>query len=342
MKALQYAGLGAAAVLALVIIVSFFLPATATLSRSIEINAPVSVVYAQVADLKTWELWDPWSGRDTTMTMTYDNEQTAGVGAVRRWLSEDPNVGSGSMTIVAAEENDSLSIALDMGYGVSSGNWKFQESAGITKATWTYYGETTTPPVAGKYFGLALETWLAPDYEAGLASLKALAESLPVEPEVPEFQVDEIAMKGPQWAIGMLSECAPDGISQTLGVSYQAILAYMGENGLEMAGAPLCRYQTYFNTKGNVELEAGAPIADSVAISDDRFHLMRLGGGTVAKTTHVGHYTKLGSTHKAMAQWLNENNKVQDGHAWESFVTDPGQEPNSALWKTDIYYPLAE
>jgi hypothetical protein len=45
-----------------------------------------------------------------------------------------------------------------------------------TRATWTLTSDFSRSLV-GRYFGLALDGMVGPDYEKGLAKLKALAES---------------------------------------------------------------------------------------------------------------------------------------------------------------------
>ena len=47
-------------------------------------------------------------------------------------------------------------------------------------------------------------------------------------------------------------------------------------------------------------------------------------------------------TNAAIERWIDENNLRPNGPPWEWYVTDPGEHPNPADWRTEVYWPLAE
>ncbi len=65
-----------------------------------------------------------------------------------------------------------------------------------------------------------------------------------------------------------------------------------------------------------------------------------LGGGLVAKTTHVGTYDKLSEAHATLESWADREHVARRGAPWESYVTDPGQYPDPKDWKTEVFLPL--
>ena len=88
------------ALIVLLLVVGFFLPATFTVVRSAEIAAPPDKVYALVADPRGWKQWSAWNRRDPQMQIEYSGPP-AGMGA--KWAWKSKTQGDGEMTFTAAE-----------------------------------------------------------------------------------------------------------------------------------------------------------------------------------------------------------------------------------------------
>ncbi|MEQ9365411.1 MAG: SRPBCC family protein [Leptospirales bacterium] len=149
------------------------LPEEARVERSIEINAPVGVVFEQVLDLKKNEAWSPWSAADDTMVTSY-GPITRGVGATSSWTSE--NSGSGKMEITEVVQNSRIDVALDFkDEGKADSYWEFDQQGDAVQVTW---GFVSKPESFGeKVFALMMDSFVGPYYEEGLAKLKTVAES---------------------------------------------------------------------------------------------------------------------------------------------------------------------
>ena len=85
-------------------------PAQYRVERSIEIEAPTTVVFAQISDLKKWAAWSPWEKKDPEMKMSF-SETTSGVGAFSAW--ESKSEGKGKQTISADIDNQELRTHLE-------------------------------------------------------------------------------------------------------------------------------------------------------------------------------------------------------------------------------------
>ena len=59
-----------AALIVVFVIVVMTRPATFEIKRSLLINAPPDVVYAQVSDFHAWTPWSPWEKVDPAMKRT--------------------------------------------------------------------------------------------------------------------------------------------------------------------------------------------------------------------------------------------------------------------------------
>jgi AraC family transcriptional regulator len=64
-----------------------------------------------------------------------------------------------------------------------------------------------------------------------------------------------------------------------------------------------------------------------------------LPGGDAAVAIHAGAYERLEGTHAVVATWL-EAQKLDAGAPWEVYVTDPGEKPDPADWRTEVVYPI--
>ena len=168
--------LGALALLiAAFIVIGFFLPRDVTVARSIEIDAPAEEVFPHINSLRAMEKWSPWMGRDPEMVVTY-NEIESGDGAAMEWASDQPDVGNGRQEIIESNLNESVVTALDFGdMGLAEARLLLAEAGGDTTVTWVLDTDMGAGPI-GRWFGLAMDGMVGPDYEQGLANLKALVE----------------------------------------------------------------------------------------------------------------------------------------------------------------------
>lgn len=166
---------GLAALLLLLVLVAYFLPATYRVERAIVINAKPEVVFPLLADLRRWKEWGAWQERDPGMKVTY-SEKSTGVGAWSAW--ESKTEGSGKMTITAAEATKRVVYLLEFPeMGTSSeGTMALAPAAGGVQVVWTDAGNLGMNPLF-RWFGLFIEKMIGPDFEKGLANLKKLAEA---------------------------------------------------------------------------------------------------------------------------------------------------------------------
>ena len=90
---------------------------------------------------------------------------------------------------------------------------------------------------------------------------------------------------------------------------------------------------------GAVDLECGMPVAAPLK-GTDRIRAGELPGGKAATVTHTGPYDQLGQTWEKLMAWMKSEGLEPAGAPWEVYVTDPGREPDSSKWRTDIFFPV--
>lgn len=194
MKILKRIGIFLLALIVILVVISFFLPAKVHVDRTVVINAQPSVVFMQVNNLHNWNNWMPWNKLDPNMKIEYHGPEE-GTGAGYSWTSDNKQVGKGKIAITESIPNQTVITSLDfMENGVASGSFKFEPAEGGTKVTWGMDMDMGMNPV-GKYFGLFMDQMLGGDFEKGLTDLKKVSESYtpPVVPEINPMPEDSTA-----------------------------------------------------------------------------------------------------------------------------------------------------
>ena len=142
--------------------------------RSATIDAPAAKIYPLIAEPRSWPKWTVWNKRDPYMKLTFAGPES-GKGA--KWAWESKSEGNGNMEFIAAEPGKSITYALafpDMGM-TSGGQLILTPEGNGTRVRWTNEGDLGSNPMS-RWFAPFLDKMIGPDYEAGLAGLKALAE----------------------------------------------------------------------------------------------------------------------------------------------------------------------
>ena len=122
---LQNLFFGIIAFIALMVVVSFFLPDKYSVEKSIRINAPIDLVFNQVNDLKNWENWSFFFTRDPNWE-TRMGTWTNGTNAEMKWRSN--KIGNGKLTIIESIPNDKIQVHFNYRRrGDGEGTYMFRE-----------------------------------------------------------------------------------------------------------------------------------------------------------------------------------------------------------------------
>lgn len=149
-------------------------PATYLVQRSISVSAPPAQVYAAIVDFRRWARWSPWARLDPNQKTTVAGE---GLGAVYTWSGDD-KVGAGRMTIIEAVPGSKVGIKLEFLRPWETTNETsflvVPDGAG-SRLTWLMKGNHGFVGRAMSIF-MDMDKLLGPDFEKGLAALKADVE----------------------------------------------------------------------------------------------------------------------------------------------------------------------
>jgi uncharacterized protein YndB with AHSA1/START domain len=167
--------IGVVALVLLFAAVGLALPSKFRVERSLAIAAPADKVYPLIAAPSEWKRWSAWNRRDPKMQVDYGGPP-AGVGARWSWRSETE--GNGEMEFTEAVPGRSLTYRLtfpDLGMQ-STGQMRIEPQGDGVRITWRNEGDMGGSPL-NRWFGLFMDRLVGPDFEAGLANLKRLAEA---------------------------------------------------------------------------------------------------------------------------------------------------------------------
>lgn len=146
-----------------------------SVERSITVNAPAHLVHGLVDDFHNWTTWSPWEDLDPALRRSYSGPDQ-GVGAHYEW-SGNRKAGQGAMEITGSTP-EGIDIRVDFLKPVKTTNqtrFVIAPSGNGTQVRWVMTGEQKgVMALLGKVY--SMDRMIGPDFEKGLARLKAVAE----------------------------------------------------------------------------------------------------------------------------------------------------------------------
>jgi AraC family transcriptional regulator len=128
-------------------------------------------------------------------------------------------------------------------------------------------------------------------------------------------------------------------LSKAIGEGAGKTFPYAQRIGAAIAGHPFTRYVS--TGPGLYSIEVGVPLA-APAPGEGDVEAGFLPAGPVAIAVHAGPYEQLSETYAALERWIEANGLRTAGPPWERYITDPGEHPDPANWRTDVCWPLTE
>lgn len=177
---LKTIALGAAGLLAVALVVVLIIAANKPdifrVQRSATIKATPEKIFPLINDMHANLDWSPYEKKDPAMKRAHGGPQS-GKGAFYEW-DGNKEVGSGRITITESISPSKVVMALDMTRPFECHNiieYTLVPQGDGTLVTWAMLGPT---PYIGKVIQIFFDTdkMVGRDFEAGLASLKVIAE----------------------------------------------------------------------------------------------------------------------------------------------------------------------
>ena len=151
-----------------------------------------------------------------------------------------------------------------------------------------------------------------------------------------EIQIERITIE-PQPILFIRRQVAQTELQPYFAECFGKLFGYGVENGLPITGNPIARYVAF--GPGLWTVDCVLPLAQAAEAAQD-FQAGMLEGGDILKATHVGPYENLDKSYIQLQRMMENEGLAARGAHWEQYVTDPGDEPDSNKWETDIYWPI--
>jgi hypothetical protein len=149
---------------------------TFCIKRSARIAAPAEKIHALIDDLRQFNTWNPFARKNPSMKIDYRG-QSSGPGAAYDF-DGGHEMGVGSVEILGSTAPSRVVMKLDMSEPMPCNNlieFSIVPHDGATEVTWTMSGPNPHPDMQGEQCP-EMDSMIGRDFEAGLATLKDLAE----------------------------------------------------------------------------------------------------------------------------------------------------------------------
>jgi uncharacterized protein YndB with AHSA1/START domain len=167
--------IGVAAIIAIILILALMQPNDFKIVRSTTIKAPAEKIVPLISDFHQWGSWSPWEKLDPAMVRTHSGA-ASGQGAHYHWKGND-QVGEGHMEVLNVAPN-AVKIKLDFLSPFEAHNitdFVLDTKGDTTTVTWSMSGPSNFMTKLMGVF-VSMDKMVGPDFEKGLASMKAVAE----------------------------------------------------------------------------------------------------------------------------------------------------------------------
>lgn len=341
-----------------VLVGGFFLPKVVQVSRSTTIQAPPWAIYPVINDLERFNQYSPWANLDPDAEYAV-SDPSVGEGAWLTWEGRPETLGSGRIEIINSDPDErvSLDIAFNQA-GPARSIFLLHPMNEETRVSWSFRADVTDgrgvlDAILARYAALFMDDSLARDYDIGLANLKRVVETLPVQqaaslaPEIVQLEA------GPMIFVSGETSQQNTDLSAELAEAFRRLDAYTRAREFTVTGPPMA-ITRYWDERG-FGYDAALPVAAAVQSGDQTepeeppILVGNTPAGRVLHVVHQGPYGELLNTYQQIEAYMQIHGLEQRGVSWEAYPgllqgredgTDRTAESLPSLPETHIYIQL--
>ncbi|MCL5058422.1 MAG: GyrI-like domain-containing protein [Actinobacteria bacterium] len=146
----------------------------------------------------------------------------------------------------------------------------------------------------------------------------------------------ELVEQPAQPVLSIRTRSVVENLPQVFGQAYGAIIKYLSEIGEYPSGPPFAAY--YNLDMQDLDVEAGFPVTKALP-GKDSIKPGEIPGGKFASCLYTGPYSECEPAYNALTEWIKEKGCTPTGVAYEFYLNDPAQTPESEL-QTRIMIPI--
>jgi effector-binding domain-containing protein len=128
-------------------------------------------------------------------------------------------------------------------------------------------------------------------------------------------------------------------ISNVMGPAIAEIISTIATQGASING-PCFSYHRK-RPSDIFDFEVGFPVNQPIT-ADGRVKMSKLPAVKVIRTIYQGGYEGLGAAWGEFCKWIADEGLDAQESLWECYLTDPGSNPDSETWRTELNRPLTE
>ena len=340
MKILKFIAIAVAALVAVILVVSFATPTHFEYERSTVIDAPRDQVWPHVSTFQGNHTWSPWVEKDPDAKYTYSG-QAGEVGAQYSWDGND-DVGAGMQELISVRPKEGVEHALTF-----TRPWESEAKAYInlededksTRVKWRMTNDLPRPFNLTTYF-FNMEGMMNEDFDRGLAKLKNIVEAEEVKLKM-EIRQQELSERH---FIVVRKEIPMSELSSFYSTYIPELDKYATEKEIKGDGYPSSLVYEWNEETGRTDIAAAIPVS-SKDVDTGSYSLVTVPASTYVVGEHIGKYEGLYQAHTDMFEYLKKNNLKLGGIILEEYVSDPGQTKEEDLITRIVYSfkkPVAE
>ncbi|MBS1568653.1 MAG: SRPBCC family protein [Bacteroidetes bacterium] len=333
------------AVVVLAVLLGLLGPKHSHLERKTVIAAPSAMVWDHVKSLKAENEWSPFIAMEPNMKVTYEGTDGE-VGSKSAWQGE--KMGKGEQTITVVEPGKQIGVDLHFMEpfdAMAKGAINLVPKGDSTEVSWSFDGENGFLSRI-IYVFKDMDAMMGPVFASGLSELKKMCEA-DVAKQVAEakaktfrgYTIETVDRPAVSY-LGKRQKVKWAKLSEFFGQTFPMVAQAAGKAGIKMNGAPSGLYFEWDTAGMQTDVFAGIPVEVAPGTKLDGLVLQEVPAGKALKVVYHGAYDKSGDAHEAAHDMMKANGLEMNGPVIDEYVTDPGQEPDTAKWVTNIYYPI--
>ncbi|MEO7080711.1 MAG: GyrI-like domain-containing protein [Flavobacteriales bacterium] len=346
MRALKTLLIILVAVIALGAILGLIGPKRSIITRSVMIHASAPMVYAHASSLQRMEEWNPWNRKDANIKLTYSGE-IGEVGQSGTWAGNEV-VGNGKQAITAMVPDKQVDVQVTFmapTEQIADLGLELMPMTDSTYATWTFVRENDFFKRIYLVFN-DIDTLIGPDLQEGLRRLRSLAEldaiKLAEEDKAKTyrgFRIETVDRPEVTYA-GKRDLVKGNGLGAYFSKVFPQSTQAIEKADVEIAGGLTALYYKRDSVTHKTDVFAGAPIAANPDVKVPGCEIVTVPAGKALMIAYKGSPERSEEAHEAIYDMMKAKGLKLRSAIVEEFVTGPSQEPDTAKWVTNIYYPV--
>ena len=307
-----------------------------SVSKSMVIHSPKSIVFDYVNDYKNWETFGSWMTKNNGIAFTYP-AKTMGAGAYFSWQKDNDE---GFIKTFYVKENDSLVQKGNFNGTTATLHFKFKDTVGGTKITIHSTGKMDLFTKINTFFSGGMANLFTDAFEK---SLRNLDKTLDYEMKTYSIKVNGIVQRNSGYCLKQTVTCKIKSLSKNIKIMMPRMVHFFKKNQLAMAGKPFVQYELYDVANGIVTFSVCVPTTKQIFVtSGSDVTSGEIIPFTCLKTTLTGDYSHTQEAWAKARKHITDNGFKENfaGKYTEVYIKTIDDIKQPSKWVTEIHIPV--